>query len=64
MEFVGDIRELPGLLKMLSVPYNASLPRGRDRVDIKERFPRNITLLSNQTLRGICDFVAIDFFFV
>ena len=62
MEFVGHIKELSGLLEMIGIPFNASLPRGKDHVEIKEQFSRNITLLSNNTLRAICELVAIDYF--
>lgn len=65
IDIVGDMQEIPGLLKLLGRPFNDSIPNERvaTRDNIKQRhFPRNISLLSDQTLQGICRFVALDYY--
>ena len=65
LEFVGAMKELEGVLGMLGFEYDPTRKKGRvyaDDNDLKEKFPRDISLLSDKTLRAICDFVAVDYF--
>lgn len=62
---VGDLHELPGLLNFVGFNFNPSLGAGRNSTESKIKangFPRKRHLISNETMREICDFVRIDYF--
>lgn len=61
---IGDMHELEGLLSIAGLKYNSSVANGRDATANKRKvyhFPRDIGSLSNQTLQGICRYVALDY---
>jgi len=65
IEFVGDLTEMVGLLELTGFQYDPS--RGEGRVASKNYFkivnyPMRKDLISDETMRKICDFVAIDYF--
>jgi len=65
LEFVGAMKELEGVLGMLGLEYDTSRKKGRvyaSNEELQKKFPRDISLLSDKTLRAICDFVAVDYF--
>lgn len=69
---IGDLSEMPAFLgRMLSSSSNFTYnhARGASRVaahnEFKSRFfPARRDLLSNATLRGICKFLALDYYFL
>jgi hypothetical protein len=62
---VGDLREMPGLLRLTGFDYNHSIGTGRNASATAfkaKHFPRKKHLISNETMRDICDFVSLDYF--
>ena len=61
---VGDLRELPDLLRIVGVTFNTSLPSGKNSslYTSNEAFPKRVDLLSNETLLELCEFLALDYF--
>lgn len=65
VDLVGDLRELPGLLQIVGFHYNQSLGTGRNAsaTEFKTRyFPRRPHLIADDTLKAICEFVALDYY--
>ena len=65
LEFIGDLREIAGVLELVGFKFNSSLEGGRIAAEnkfIQKYYPRRKDLLSNDTMRAICDFVALDYF--
>lgn len=65
IDLVGDLRELPGLLEIVGFQYNWSLGTGRNAsaTEFKTKyFARKPHLISDATLKAICEFVAIDYY--
>lgn len=65
VDLVGDLRELPGLLEIVGFHYNWSLGTGRNAsaTEFKSKyFPRKPQWISDETLKAICEFVAIDYY--
>jgi hypothetical protein len=65
IEVIGDLREMAGVLELVGFQYNNSLEGGRISTEdelIQEYYPRRKDLLSNGTMRAICEFVALDYF--
>jgi len=67
IDLVGDLKDLPRLVEMTGFGYGRPiLPKGRDssmNLLKIEKFPRDKTLLSDETLQRICDFVILDYYF-
>lgn len=62
---VGDLVELPGLLELIGFDYNHSMGTGRNASATAFKavhFPRKKHLISNSTMRAICEFVTLDYF--
>lgn len=62
---VGDLNELPSLLAVAGFHYDNSKGIGREASSnkIKKKyFPRKTELISNDTMRSICDFLEVDYF--
>jgi hypothetical protein len=64
---VADLRELKEVLTtILKLSYNDKLETGRNSSTVYEKqkfFPsRRLDWLSNETIRAVCEFVAIDYF--
>jgi hypothetical protein len=66
LELVGDLQELPAvLLKLIEFPYDPTIETGRNATANTFRqtyYPKRIDLLSQTTLRSLCDFLAVDYF--
>jgi len=64
-DIIGDLSEMPGLLNMISFPYNASITK-RNEANVSEittqYFPRDKSLLSERTIQDICRYVALDYY--
>jgi hypothetical protein len=65
VEFVGDLTEMAELLDLTGFHYDPS--RGDGRISSKNYFklvnyPTQKDLISDETMKKICDFVAIDYF--
>jgi hypothetical protein len=62
---VGDLQQLPDVLGLVGFEFNFTKKRGRNAGTNsfkKKHYPSRKDLISNATMRDICDFVAIDFF--
>lgn len=62
---VGDLRELPELVKLVGFEFDHSKQSGRNAsaTEIKSKhFPVKKHLISNATMKEICDFVSLDYF--
>ncbi|CAJ1953655.1 unnamed protein product [Cylindrotheca closterium] len=65
VDLVGDLRELPGLLEIVGFQYNESLGTGRNASATEFKttyFPRKPHLIVNDTMKAICEFVALDYY--
>jgi hypothetical protein len=65
LEILGDLQELPAMMTFIGFPFNASKEPGRNasaNLFLQTYFPRRVDLLSNQTLRMLCNFLAIDYY--
>jgi hypothetical protein len=65
LELVGELSELPAVLDLVGFPYNASKESGRNasaNLFLQTYYPRRIDLISNETMRMLCDFLAIDYY--
>jgi hypothetical protein len=65
LELIGDLREFVGVLELVGFKYNNSLEGGRLSAEnelIQKYYPHRKDLLSNDTVRAICEFVALDYF--
>jgi hypothetical protein len=65
LKIVGDLKEMPGVLKLADYDYNATIARGKISEESKFKqnmFPRRKDLISEGTMREICRLVAIDYF--
>jgi hypothetical protein len=65
VEFIGDITEMVQVLGLAGFQYDPS--RGEGRVSSKNYFklvhyPTRKDMISDETMRKICEFVAIDYF--
>ncbi len=64
--FLGSLKELHGLLKMVGLKYDPSaIPPSRASADNKikrERYQVDKELLTPETLRMICEFVILDYY--
>ncbi len=66
IEFVGDLKELPGLLEMVGLKYKKRrFPEARaasgNLVKMK-KYPTDKTKLSEETIKLICEFVILDYY--
>ena len=64
---IAELNELGGILQhVIQLPtYNNSLQAGRNSSGLKykqDHFPSRIDWMSNDTLKAVCEFVAIDYF--
>ena len=65
LDLVGELKELPKLLKLIGFPYDDSIHIGNDarENEVKMRhFPRDTNLLSNNTVLDICRYLALDYY--
>jgi hypothetical protein len=67
MEIVGDLKELPAVLNLTGFGhYNTSRATVERNASanayLRIYFPRRLDLLSNETIRSLCDFLAIDYY--
>jgi hypothetical protein len=65
LEIVGELRELPAVLDLVGFAFNASKESGRNATAdlfLQTYYPRRTDLLSNETIRMLCDFLAIDYY--
>eukprot|EP00980_Cylindrotheca_fusiformis_P028565 scaffold22611_cov153-Cylindrotheca_fusiformis.AAC.5 len=62
---VGELVDLPDLLGLIGFEYNHSIGTGRNASATAfkaKHFPRKKHLMSNETMKKICDFVSLDYF--
>jgi hypothetical protein len=65
LQLVGDLRELPGVLRLIGFDFSDEVPSGRNSTAdtfLTTYYPRRLDLLSNETLRRLCDYLAIDYY--
>jgi len=64
IDLLGDLKELPELLRFAGFQYNNSIPSARVHAQRKSnhKYPRNRTLISKETMRNICHFVRLDYY--
>jgi hypothetical protein len=65
LELVGDLNEMTNVVEIIGFPYNHSLGAGRNASENgfkQQHYPARKDLISNETMRAICDFVAIDYY--
>jgi len=65
LELIGDLSELPAVLDMVGFSFNASKESGRNasaNLYLQTYYPRRLDLISNETMRMLCDFLAIDYY--
>ena len=65
MSLIGDLSELKSVMQFVGVPYNETIGDGRVGSTVpskREYFPIRKDLLSRDTIKDICEFVAIDYF--
>eukprot|EP00578_Thalassiosira_sp_NH16_P007488 CAMPEP_0181110100 /NCGR_PEP_ID=MMETSP1071-20121207/18534_1 /TAXON_ID=35127 /ORGANISM="Thalassiosira sp., Strain NH16" /LENGTH=367 /DNA_ID=CAMNT_0023193849 /DNA_START=161 /DNA_END=1264 /DNA_ORIENTATION=+ len=65
LAIVGDLVELHGLLELVvGVHYNTSILglSAKDNEIKMQHFPRNTSLLSNDTMRAICRYTSMDYY--
>jgi len=64
LEMIGDLRELNAVLTIanFTIPPNSARARSAsDNPKKVERYPRDMRLLSDQTVNRICEFVMLDY---
>lgn len=61
---VGDLRELGDLLQLVGFDYDPSISSGRDSslYQHSDEFRKHLDLLSPETVRDLCRFLALDYF--
>eukprot|EP00980_Cylindrotheca_fusiformis_P008314 scaffold1739_cov109-Cylindrotheca_fusiformis.AAC.6 len=65
VRIVGDLSELRGFLALVGVRYQDAKGDGRDAsLDSFKNtyFPRKAHLISNSTMRNLCEFLKVDYF--
>ena len=64
IDILGDLKELPELLRFAGFQYNNSIPSARVHAKRKSNhnYPRNRTLISNETMRNVCHFLRLDYY--
>lgn len=64
LKLVGDLSEMGGVLQLLGVDYNPDVHgRVAEENEIKNQyFPKRKDLISDKTMRMICEYVALDYF--
>ena len=64
LKFLGDIKEMEGLLGLIDFPYdNSKIGRNASTNVLKTKyFKSQKHMLRNDTLRAICEFVALDYY--
>ena len=65
LQIVGDLRELPAVMQTVGFPYQETVQTGRNATAdeyLSTYYPRRVDLLSNETMRNLCDYLAIDYF--
>jgi hypothetical protein len=65
LELVGDLLEMTDVVEIIGFPYDHSLGAGRNSSENwfkQQHYPARKDLISNETMRAICDFVAIDYY--
>ena len=64
LTLVGDLSELPGVLKLSEFEYNPEIKADKNAsIDKKyTNFPKRKDLLSNTTLKELCGYLALDYY--
>jgi hypothetical protein len=65
LQVIGDLREMVHVLQLVGFAYNATIGTARraEHNECKRKFfPVQKDLLSNETIKEICNFVAIDYY--
>jgi hypothetical protein len=65
IKVLGDLKELAGVLRLADFQCDKSIPvdHNASESDVKTQFfPRLLSLLSNQTMEELCNYIALDFY--
>lgn len=65
LHIVGDLRELPAILRLIGFEFIEDLPSGRNasaNTFLTTYYPRRRDLLTNETLRLLCGYLAVDYY--
>jgi len=64
IDLLGDLKELPELLRFAGFQYKNSIPSARVHAKRKSnhKYPRNRTLISMETMRNVCHFLRLDYY--
>ena len=64
VEVVGDLHELPHLLRLVGFNFDDNLPSERNSTlyEHYDDFAKRLDLVSNETMLSICEFLKLDYF--
>ena len=65
LDLIGDLNELPQVLGLAGFEYNYSIPieRNSSENEVKEKlYPKRVDLISDDTMKQLCRYLALDYY--